>query len=272
MTRRRLRFVKMEGAGNDYVFVNLWRESFPIDAAAPLVRRLSDRHFGVGGDGVIVLAPSDVADVRMLMWNADGSRGAMCGNGIRCLAKLAFDERVVTRTNIAVETDAGVKAIELLQRDGQVVAARVDMGVVRVETAPRHATIAGRNIAYHVGDAGNPHAVVFGPQHPDQVAVAELGAAMQAVAPYRDGVNVEFVQIADGELRQRTFERGSGETLACGSGATVAALAAVRTGRLPGPRVLVHLRGGDLTIDVAGERALMEGPATEVFRGEVDLP
>ena len=251
----RIQFVKMEGAGTDYVYINGLTQQFPIEGAGPLVRRLADRHFGIGGDGVILLTRSDRADVRMVMWNADGSRGAMCGNGVRCLAKLAHDEGVVAGLQLTVETEAGIKPVELLERAGRVVGARVDMGIVRVESVPRHVEVDGARYACHVGDAGNPHAVIFVAVHP----------------PFADGVNVEFVQVAAGELHQRTWERGAGETLACGSGATVAALAAVQTGRIAGPRVGVRLRGGYLVIEIGADRVVMEGPATEVFRGTVEL-
>jgi diaminopimelate epimerase len=267
----RIQFVKMEGAGNDYVYINGLTQQFPIEGAGPLVRRLADRHFGIGGDGVILLTRSDRADVRMVMWNADGSRGAMCGNGVRCLAKLAHDEGVVAGLQLTVETEAGIKPVELLERAGRVVGARVDMGIVRVESVPRHVEVDGVRYAFHVSDAGNPHAVIFVAVHPDAVPVERVGPALQTAPPFADGVNVEFVQVAAGELHQRTWERGAGETLACGSGATVAALAAVQTGRIAGPRVGVRLRGGYLVIEIGADRVVMEGPATEVFRGTVEL-
>ncbi|HLU38436.1 MAG TPA: diaminopimelate epimerase [Planctomycetota bacterium] len=267
----RLRFVKMEGAGNDYVYVDAIRQRIDLDVAQRLAPRLADRHYGIGGDGLILLAPSASADVRMVMWNADGSRGAMCGNGVRCLAKLAYDEGIARRPSIVVETDGGVRAVDLLFDGATVVGARVDMGAVRVETEPRTLLLTGRTVTFHAGDAGNPHAVVF-VDDVDAAPVEEVGRGLQRAATFPDGVNVEFVEVRpDGSLRQRTFERGSGETLACGSGATVAAAAAVRTGRVAGPKVDVLLRGGTLTIDVGDDRVLMSGPAREVFRGEVEV-
>lgn len=267
----------MEGAGNDYVYFDGVHQALSIADAERVAARVADRHFGVGGDGLILLAPSVVADVRMVMWNADGSRGRMCGNGIRCVAKLAHDEGLAAGPTVAVETDAGVRAVELLFAGGAVVAARVDLGPVVLEPTPRTMVVAGRPWRYFVGDAGNPHAVVFVGDDPrdddlDAAPVAAVGFALQDAPPFAHGVNVEFVRIlADGSLAQRTFERGSGETLACGSGATVAAAAAVRSGRVGGPRVCVHLRGGDLTVDVGSERVLLEGPAREVFRGDIEL-
>jgi diaminopimelate epimerase len=269
---RRLRFIKMEGAGNDYVYINGWRQVFAVEDAARLVPLIANRNFGVGGDGVILLTPSQRADVRMFMWNADGSRGGMCGNGVRCLAKLAYDEHIVHDLRLTVETDGGVRQVELLVQTGEVVGARVDMGDVRVDCQPRSVTVGGQPWAFHAGDAGNPHAVIFTADDVDALPVAAVGAVLQRTPPFTDGVNVEFVQVLpDGSLRQRTFERGAGETLACGSGATVAATAAVRTGRVPGPRVPVQLRGGRLVIEVGAQGAIMEGPAREVFRGEVDF-
>ncbi len=268
----KLPFVKMEGAGNDYVYVDGIRNPLDPDACSELARELADRHFGVGGDGLIVLAPSDRADCRMLMWNADGSRGAMCGNGLRCLAKLAYDLGHVRSTELDVESDAGVRRVELVvDASGAVTGARVDMGAVDVDADASVATIDDTDWHYHRGDAGNPHAVVFCEQSPEDLPVLAVGAAFQALPAFPGGVNVEFVQVRDGALQQRTFERGSGETLACGSGATVAALAAMVTGRLPGPVVDVHLRGGVLSIRRDGSRVVMEGPARTVFTGEALL-
>ncbi|MEZ5966545.1 MAG: diaminopimelate epimerase [Planctomycetota bacterium] len=268
----RLRFVKMEGAGNDYVYVDGVHQALALERVAAFAARIADRHYGVGGDGVILMAPSRVADVRMVMWNADGSRGAMCGNGIRCVAKLAHDEGLVTGPDVVVETDAGVRRVTLVSEGGRVVGARVAMGEVTLEATPRHLSVDGRTYEYLVGDAGNPHAVVFVDDELDHVPVARVGTALQTSPPFATGVNVEFVRVdVDGSLHQRTFERGSGETLACGSGATVAVVAAVRSGRVQGPSVVVHLRGGDLTVEIESTRIVLQGPAREVFRGEIVL-
>lgn len=268
----RLRFVKMEGAGNDYVYVDGVHQTFVVEDAERLIPKVADRHFGVGGDGLILLAPSRVADVRMIMWNKDGSRGGMCGNGVRCLAKLAYDDRVVTSPELTVETDAGVRRVQLLFAGDAVVGARVDMGAIHVDPTPQEVVVDGRAWTFHAGDAGNAHAVVFVGEDVETVPVEAVGRVLQRTPPFLDGVNVDFVRVLeDGSLRQRTYERGAGETLACGSGATVAAVAAVRTGRVPGPRVLVHLRGGTLVIHVGTDDVVMEGPAREVFRGELDL-
>jgi diaminopimelate epimerase len=265
----------MEGAGNDYVYVNGVQQAFTAADAERVVRRVADRHFGVGGDGLILLQASAVADVRMCMWNNDGSRGRMCGNGLRCVAKLAHDDGLVAGPRVVVETEAGLRAVELLfaagATGGTVVGARADMGPVRVDP-PVRVRVDGCEWVVHPGDAGNPHAVIFVATAVDAAPVELVGRALQDVAQFPGGVNVEFVAVEpDGSLRQRTFERGAGETLACGSGATIAALAAVQTGRVPGPTVRVHLRGGSLTIHVLPDQVVMEGPAREVFRGEIDL-
>lgn len=266
----RVRFVKMEGAGNDYVYIDGVRQRLAIERAGRIAARVADRHYGIGGDGLILLAPSDTSDVRMVMWNADGSRGSMCGNGIRCVAKLAYDEGLTTAPSVAVETDSGVKRVHLLFAGSEVVGARVELLGIVVAPAPCVLTVDGRDWEYVPGDAGNPHAVIFVREDLDGVPVHDVGSAMQRVFP--EGVNVEFVRVLPGgALEQRTYERGSGETLACGSGATVAAVAAVRSRRVAGPRVPVRLRGGELVIEVDGERVAMEGPAREVFRGELEL-
>ncbi|MFO1032374.1 MAG: diaminopimelate epimerase [Planctomycetota bacterium] len=263
----RVPFTKMEGAGNDYVFVDGIRVSFPLDRGARAARVVADRHFGIGGDGLIVLTKGDAAPVRMHMWNADGSRGAMCGNGLRCLARLAAANGHVTGSRFAVETDSGLRAVELLAC-GDV---RTGLGTVCV-AAPRRITIDGYPIELWPGDAGNPHAVTF-VADTERADVARLGAALQQHPDFPDGVNVEFVQVLGPlRLRQRTYERGSGETLACGTGAAVAARAARAAGLVGSVGdVLVELRGGTLRVqDEVGGLAIV-GPARSVFTGEIEL-
>lgn len=262
-----VRFTKMEGAGNDYVYVDALREDFPDDRAPAIARAWSDRHFGIGADGLIVLRRGERAPLRMLMWNADGSRGAMCGNGLRCLARLAFDHGHVTSTTFDVETDAGVRRCELLA-DGTV---RAAMGHVRCST-PIRLDIAGYAIELVPGDAGNPHAVLF-VKDVDSVDVTGFGTALQTHPAFPGGVNVEFVRIvAPSVLQQRTFERGSGETLACGTGAAVAAVAARSHGFADAGPVEVRLRGGTLRVVGEGPGLAIEGPARTVFVGEAELP
>ncbi len=266
-------FTKMHGAGNDYVYIDGIGQNYSIDLTGSLAEQLADRNKGIGGDGLILLAHSETADCRMVMWNADGSRGAMCGNGVRCLAKFAFDLGHVRSTQLTVETDSGTKVVDLIRNEsGTVTGARVDMGKVTVELEPTSIEFEGRTWQYYPGDAGNPHAVIFVDEDPRDVPVDQVGVAMQEVAAFPDGVNVEFIQVCSPTaITQRTFERGSGETLACGSGATVAALCAMRTGRVPGPTVTVHLLGGDLQISDRDGAVVMEGPATTVFTGKISV-
>ena len=271
-----LPFAKMEGAGNDYVYVDGVNDEFDESRGSEIARFVSDRRFGVGSDGLIVLAPSAVAEVRMWMWNADGSRGAMCGNGVRCVAKLASDLGLIASDELRVETDAGIREVRLLfNDDGEVEGARVEMGEVRIDGEPRTFEAAGRHWPYHAADAGNPHAVVFVDGDPSDFPLDEVGSAAQQLPEFPDGVNLELVQVVDrpgGRLRQRTFERGSGETLACGSGATAVACIAMERGLVPGPVVIVELLGGELVIAREDGRLYMSGPARTVFHGEIELP
>lgn len=273
-------FTKMQGAGNDYVYLDAFDadvRSFlaGIDPAA-LARRVSHRNFGVGSDGLIVLAPPSGpgSDATMLMWNADGSRGAMCGNGLRCLAKLAREHARVARDSFVVATDAGLRRTSVVRcAEGTIVAARVEIGAVEVAPRPLRIEHAGRSFDLHLANAGNPHAVVFVPDV-DTAPVVELGAHLQTHASFRGGVNVEFVTLrTDGALVQRTYERGSGETLACGTGAAAVASVALRLRLASGPRVKVVLRGGEVTLEVAGAggELVLEGPAVTVFTGELPL-
>lgn len=264
MTTRTVPFVKMEGAGNDYVHVDALRHPFPLDRAPEFARRWSDRHRGIGADGLIVLLRGERAPVRMAMWNADGSRGAMCGNGLRCVARLAFEHGHVGARRFDVETDSGPRTCELLDGDRVCTA----MGVIRCDD-PVELSLGGRRVVVVPGDAGNPHAVVF-VADVETAPVHEVGGALQRHARFPDGVNVEFVQVlAPDRLRQRTFERGSGETLACGTGAAVAATAARARGSVTAPRVAIELRGGTLFAVGDGSSLALEGPARSVFRGEI---
>lgn len=263
----RVPFTKMEGAGNDYVFIDGIRTQFPLARAPELARRWSDRHFGIGSDGLIVLLAGRTASVRMAMWNADGSRGAMCGNGLRCLARLAFDAGHVREQRFTIETDAGPRQVELLAGD----AVRAGLGAVRV-SAQKRIVIGTDNLEVVPGDAGNPHAVLF--VGDTEVAnVAGIGAALQDHPEFPGGVNVEFVQVLGRDrLRQRTFERGSGETMACGTGAAVVAIAARTAGLVDGEQTTVELRGGTLRVVGSADALAIEGPGRTVFTGEIELP
>jgi diaminopimelate epimerase len=263
----RVAFTKMEGLGNDYVYVDGIATPFPLERGPELARLWSDRHFGIGADGLIVLAAGTAAPIRMLMWNADGSRGAMCGNGLRCLARFAFEQGHLRERRFTVETDAGLRRAELLD-DGLV---RAGMGTVTTQP-PITLAVGGSNLEFVPGDAGNPHAVHF-VADTETADVPGIGALLQRHAAFPGGVNVEFVQVLGRDrLRQRTFERGSGETLACGTGAAVAAIAARAAGRVDGATTFVELRGGVLRVVGAGSALAIEGPSRTVFRGEVELP
>jgi diaminopimelate epimerase len=285
---RKLPFVKMHGCGNDYIYVVADRVR-PADPAG-LAKRLSDRRFGIGGDGLIMLCPSSTADVRMEMYNADGSRAEMCGNGIRCVARLYHETWPAPKNPLAVETDGGIKTITL-KLDGREVAATVDMGEPMLDGRVIPVAHDGRVIDYPLEVAGrveritavsmgNPHCVVFVPDESifalDDAEFALLGRQFETHPFFPRRVNTEFIlPIARDRLRMRVWERGSGETLACGTGACAALVAAVLTGRAD--RIAtVELRGGNLAIEwraagPAANHVFMTGEAVEVFRGELEL-
>jgi diaminopimelate epimerase len=250
-----MRFTKMHGAGNDYVYVNGFQESLPADLPR-LAREISDRHFGVGGDGMILILPSDQADARMQMFNADGSEAEMCGNGIRCVAKYVYDHGICRRENLRIETGAGVLALELQTAGDTVQRVRVDMGEPIFEASRIPTTLPGSpvvDVDLSVGQhrfratclsMGNPHCVIFVDDANDDLVLG-AGPAIEKDARFPERVNVEFVQVVGrGQVRQRTWERGSGETWACGTGASAVCVAGVLTGRTD-RRISNHLRGGD---------------------------
>lgn len=286
-----MKFTKMHGLGNDYVYVNGFEEKIAdVNATA---RAIADRHFGVGGDGMILVLPSDKADVRMRMFNNDGSEGEMCGNGVRCVAKYAYDHSLSKNNPIRVETGRGVLPIKLnLGADGKVATARVDMdepileldriGVVQgaagrnayYKSRGEHAyglahEMGGREVVANFVSMGNPHLVIF----VDDVARVDInthGPILENYPAFPKRTNVHFAQVnGRGEATMRTWERGSGVTLACGTGACAVHVAGVLTGRLDRTS-LIHLPGGDLTIewDEQSNHVFMTGPATEVFSGE----
>jgi len=275
-----MKFTKMHGAGNDYVYVDGFRETVADPAA--LAREISDRHFGVGGDGLILILPSNRADVRMRIFNADGSEAEMCGNGLRCVAKYAFDHGLVERTAITVETGAGLLPLEMFTNAaGRVDRVRVNMGRPRLSRAELPMTgpadervvelpleILDREFRITCVSMGNPHCVIY----VDDVAgfpVERYGPVIEHHPLFPRRTNVEFVQVlGPGEVRQRTWERGAGETLACGTGSAAVTVAGLLTGRT-GHTLLNHLAGGDLEMAWDGEgEVFMTGPALEVFSGE----
>ena len=261
-----MRFTKMHGLGNDYLYVY---GEVPANIAE-LSRRLSDRHFGVGSDGMIYISPSRVADFKMRIFNADGSEAKMCGNGIRCVGKYVFDKAYTPKTSLDIETLSGIKHLELKIQDNVVVAASVDMGTVSVGERLT-LCVGGQELVFSPVSVGNPHAVTF-VDDADAVPIDAIGPLVERHEAFPGGVNVEFVQaMGPQELRMRVWERGSGITMACGTGACASAAAAVASGFCkPEEPITVHLDGGDLTIVVASDWSVtMIGPATIVYEGEV---
>ncbi len=276
----RLRFVKMHGLGNDYIYVDCFENR--VSDPSSLARLLSPRRTAVGSDGLILILPSQNADCRMEMYNADGSRAKMCGNGIRCVGKYMYESRGACRPVLRVETDSGVRTLEIQARDGKVTAVKVDMGEPEFEGRAIPLLRDGPMIEEKLGidgeeflvtclSVGNPHCVLF-VEELEEVDIARLGPRFEHHALFPERVNTEFVQVIDERrLRLRVWERGSGETLACGTGACAAAVAACVTGR-SAREVVVELRGGCLEVNWGEDNHVwMTGPAVEVFRGDLDL-
>lgn len=262
-----MHFTKMQGLGNDYLYLNCL-EGAPEDLPG-LAIRLSDRHFGVGGDGIICIGPGKTGDFSMEMYNADGSRGAMCGNGIRCVGKYVYDKGLTRKTCLTIDTDAGPRLVELEVRGGRAVRVSVDMGVPVVKPGM---DVAGGEETFRLYpvEVGNPHGVVFC-QEPASVALGQVGPVLERLFP--GGINVEFAAPrGQDRLEVRVWERGSGITLACGTGACAALAAAVKTGRCA-RQCAVRLPGGvlDLDWDRDSGHMRMTGPAVTVFEGEVEI-
>lgn len=280
-----MRFTKMQGLGNDYVYVNCFKEK--IENPPAVARYVSDRHFGIGSDGLIMINPSEVADFEMEMYNADGSRGEMCGNGIRCVAKYVYDYGLTDQTSISVETLGGIKYLDLTVEDGKVTLVRVDMGkpelkpelipivpeepdAERIVDAP--IMVDGTEYRMTGVSMGNPHDVVY----IDDVAgleIEKIGPKFENHERFPKRINTEFAKVLDrNTVEMRVWERGSGETLACGTGACAVGVASILNG-LTENQVTVKLLGGDLKIewDREADRVYMTGPATVVFDGEIDI-
>jgi diaminopimelate epimerase len=275
-----MRFTKMQGAGNDYIYIDCFRDPVPHDPAG-LSRVISDRHFGVGSDGLILICPSDKADARMRMFNADGSEAEMCGNGIRCVAKYLYDHGLVRKPALAVETGRGVLILDLEIQDGLVRQVRVDMGEPILEAAripttlPGHPPIdvplavAERMLKVTCVSMGNPHCITFVDPTADGLVVG-LGPQIENHEAFPRRTNAEFVRVNGPEdVTVRVWERGSGETLACGTGACAVAVAGTLTGRTK-RRITAHLPGGDLRLfwSESDNHVYLTGPAVEVFTGE----
>ena len=277
----KLRFTKMHGCGNDYVYVNCFEEE--VKDPVSLSIAISDRHFGVGGDGLVLICPSDRADAKMRMFNADGSEGKMCGNAIRCVGKYLYDHGIVRKTTVTIETLSGIKTLELFLKDGKVDSAQVNMGPailipseIPVNLPGEQAVavpvkIAGEEHTITCVSMGNPHCIVFGGD-PYELELPKIGPLFENDPLFPERVNTEFIEVLDDHtLNMRVWERGSGETWACGTGACAAAVAAVLNGFCKkGKDISVRLRGGELTIRYTDEAVFMTGKATEVFHGEWD--
>ncbi|MBL8891028.1 MAG: diaminopimelate epimerase [Planctomycetaceae bacterium] len=275
-----MQFTKMHGAGNDYVYVDGFNHPIPRDPAAA-ARKVSDRHKGIGGDGLILILPSDVADAKMRMFNADGSESEMCGNGVRCVGKYVYDHSICRNRTLRIETGAGVLSLDLdIDASDKVSAVTVDMGAPILEARRIPTTLPGDPVVNQVLEVagerlqvtcvsmGNPHCVIFVPEITDRL-VLEIGPQIERHPAFPQRVNVEFVQVlARNEVRQRTWERGSGETQACGTGASAVCVAGVLTDRTDAT-IVNHLLGGDLELTWrgAGHHVFMKGPAAEVFQG-----
>lgn len=275
-----MKFTKMQGLGNDYVYVNCFSEKIKDPAA--MARAVSDRHFGVGADGLIMINPSKTADFEMEMYNADGSRGEMCGNGIRCVAKYVYDYGLTDKTSISIETLAGIKYLDLAVEDGKVKLVKVDMGKPEFlpEKIPVEAegdqvvdapiSAGGKEYRMTCVSMGNPHAVVFVDCDVNDIPLEQIGPGFENHERFPRRVNTEFVRVLDRKTAEmRVWERGSGETLACGTGACAVAVACVLNG-LTEEEITVRLLGGDLLIrwDRDNDRVYMTGPAEVVFDGE----
>ncbi len=276
-----MKFTKLHGCGNDYVYVNLFEEK--INDPAKMSIFVSDRHFGIGSDGLITIGPSDKADFRMRIYNADGSEAEMCGNGVRCVAKYVYDHKLTQNTQISVETGAGIKYLTLFVENGKVASVKVDMGEPVLEPSlipvvsdsdkviDEPIEVCGKQWNMTCVSMGNPHAVVF-VDDVKNFEIEKYGPSFEKHERFPMRTNTEFVQVVSREEAiMRVWERGSDETWACGTGTCATVMACILNGKTD-DKVLVHLRGGDLIIeyDRQTNHIYMTGPATEVFTGEID--
>ena len=282
-----MKFIKMHGAGNDYIYVDGMKETVPNESEAAI--KLSDRHFGIGGDGLIIIKKGTNADYEMVMYNADGSRGAMCGNGIRCVAKYLYDQKYVNSKQFTVESMGAVKYITVTEENGVATGATVDMGkpILNAKDIPvvcngekcinEKITLADREFHMTCVSMGNPHAVMFIDEHPIDFDLEKYGRIAEGNTEiFPDRVNAEFAKVIDRiTVEMRVFERGAGETLACGTGTCATVVAGIINGLIDkDEEITVHLRGGDLKIKWSGDEndgVIMTGPAEYSFTGEVEL-
>lgn len=280
----KLRFTKMHGIGNDYIYFNAIDQK--IGDPCELSKKLSDRRFGIGGDGIILVCPSDIADAKMRIFNEDGSEAKMCGNGIRCVAKFVYDYGIVPadRTTVTIDTLSGVKTIELTVENGKAVSAKVDMGAAILKPVDipmdfdgetcidQPLRVDGKEYRVTAVSMGNPHCVTF-VEDVDGLDLERIGPSFENHPAFPDRVNTEYVRVIDDHtLQMRVWERGSGETWACGTGACATVVAACLNGYCQkGEDITVHLRGGDLVIRYTDETVVMTGSATTVFEGTVEV-
>lgn len=277
-----MKFTKMQGCGNDYVYIDGHKEQISPEKKPELVRRLSDRHFGIGSDGVIFINPSDEADFEMEMYNADGTRAEMCGNGIRCVGKFVYDKGLTDKTDITVISAGKIKYLTLFVKEGKVETVKVNMGAPEltaalvpvlckgVQAVGESITVQGREYKMTCVSMGNPHAVVF-VDDVEGLAIEEIGPYFESHERFPKRTNTEFVKVIDKHtVQMRVWERGTGETLACGTGACATAAACVLNG-LTEETVTVKLLGGDLTVtwDREADLIYMTGPAATVFEGVI---
>lgn len=269
-----MEITKMHGCGNSYVCVDGAR--FPVKDPCALSRLVSDPRFGIGSDGLILILPSKKADFRMRMFNADGSEGQMCGNGVRCIAKYVFEHGLTKKKVVALETIPGIVTLDLLVKNGKVEQVKVDMGPLRTVPPAFHVTATGKDIVHkvklqagdrtvdgHVVSIGNPHCVIF-VDDTETYPVEKYGPLLERHPDFPERCNIEFVDVKGARVRQRTWERGSGETWACGTGACAVAVTLHQTRGLKKP-VRIDLRGGRLTVEIRDGRIYKTGPAVEVF-------
>ena len=278
-----MKFTKMQGIGNDYVYVNCFEETVADPERVSEI--ISDRHFGIGADGLVLIMPSDKADFRMRMFNADGSEGNMCGNATRCIGKFVYDNHLTDKTNITLETRSGIKKLILYPENGKVKTVLVDMGkaVLKPADIPMNVsgdtfinkpiTVDGKEVFITAVSMGNPHAVTY-VDDVDSLELEKIGPSFENHPLFPERVNTEFIKILDeSTMQMRVWERGSGETWACGTGACAATAASVLNGYFPHDKeITVKLRGGDLFITYKSDgTVLMRGPAETVFTGEIDV-
>ena len=279
-----LKFTKMHGIANDYIYINCFEEK--VDDPNALSIRLSDRRRSIGGDGIILICPSEVADFRMRMFNADGSEGKMCGNGTRCIGKYVYDKGLTDKTTVTLETLAGIKTLDLHVENGKVASVTVDMGKAEftpsevpvkydgAEMISASMVVGGKSYTATAVSMGNPHCVIFTNDDISKLELEKIGPDFEHNPIFPDRVNTEFVNIIDSHtLSMRVWERGSGETMACGTGACAVAASAVKTGICKaGEKITVKLLGGDLEIVIADDFGVsMTGPAEIAFEGTVEI-